>query len=120
MFGSPERKLVFDINDFDETAPGPWEWDVKRLAASFAIAGRENGFSAKERRAAVLATVRSYREAMAAFAGMRNLEVWYSHLSVEQAFAEFTARRRPETAEAAGGETSRRRAPRTACTRSRS
>ena len=91
VFGSPERNLVFDINDFDETAPGPWEWDVKRLAASFAIAGRENGFSAEERRAVVLDTVRAYREAMSGFAQMRNLEVWYSHLSVEQAFAQFTA-----------------------------
>jgi uncharacterized protein (DUF2252 family) len=91
VFGSPERNLVFDINDFDETAPGPWEWDVKRLAASFAIAGRENGFSGKERRAVLLATVRSYREAMKAFAEMRNLEVWYSHLPVNQAVAEFTA-----------------------------
>ncbi len=90
VFGSPERTLVFDINDFDETAPGPWEWDVKRLAASFSIAGREIGFSEKERRAVVLDTVRAYREAMAAFAGMRNLELWYSHLSVERAFAEFT------------------------------
>ena len=89
MFGSPERELVFDINDFDETAPGPWEWDVKRLAASFAIAGREIGFSDTERRAIVLATVRSYREAMAAFASMRNLELWYSHLPVEQAFQTF-------------------------------
>ncbi len=91
VFGSPERNLVFDINDFDETAPGPWEWDVKRLAASFAIGGREIGFSGKERRAVVLDTLRSYREAMHAFAQMRNLEVWYSHLSVEQAVAEFTA-----------------------------
>jgi len=91
VFGSPERTLVFDINDFDETAPGPWEWDVKRLAASFAIAGRENGFSEKERRAVVLDTVRAYREAMTAFAVVRNLELWYSHLPVEQAFAEFTA-----------------------------
>jgi len=90
FFGSPERTMVFDLNDFDETLPGPWEWDVKRLAASFAIAGRENGFSEKERRTAVLATVRSYREAMHAFAAMRELEVWYSHLSIEQAFAEFT------------------------------
>ncbi len=89
VFGSPERTMVFDINDFDETAPGPWEWDVKRLAASFAIAGRELGFSEKERRTVVLDTVRSYREAMRAFAGMRNLEVWYSHLPVEQAFREF-------------------------------
>ena len=103
VFGSPERNLVFDINDFDETAPGPWEWDVKRLAASFAIAGRENGFSEGERRTVVLATVRSYREAMAGFAGMRNLEVWYSSLPVEQAFREFTAgvdRKRVKRAEA--------------------
>ena len=91
MFGSPERDLVFDINDFDETAPGPWEWDVKRLAASFAIGGRENGFSGKERRTVVLDTVRAYREAMAAFAGMRNLEVWYTALPVERALREFTA-----------------------------
>jgi len=91
VFGSPERNLVFDINDFDETAPGPWEWDVKRLAASFAIAGRENGFSDEERRTVVLAMVRSYREAMAGFAGMRNLEVWYANLPVEQAFREFSA-----------------------------
>ncbi len=91
VFGSPERNLVFDINDFDETAPGPWEWDVKRLATSFAIAGRENGFSGKERRTVVLGTVRAYREAMTAFALMRNLEVWYSQLSVEQAVAQFAA-----------------------------
>ena len=91
MFGSPERNLVFDINDFDETAPGPWEWDVKRLAASFAIAGRENGFSQKQRETAVLATIASYREAMAGFAAMRNLEVWYASLPVEQAVREFTA-----------------------------
>jgi uncharacterized protein (DUF2252 family) len=91
VFGSPERNLVFDINDFDETAPGPWEWDVKRLAASFAIAGRENGFSGKERRAVVLDAVRSYREAMTAFAEMRNLDVWYSQLAAEKAVAEFSA-----------------------------
>jgi uncharacterized protein (DUF2252 family) len=89
MFGSPERTLGFDITEFDETASGPWEWDVKRLAASFAIAGRENGFSAKENRSIVLGTVRSYREAMRAFAAMRNLELWYSYLPVEQALAEF-------------------------------
>ena len=90
VFGSPERTLVFDMNDFDETAPGPWEWDVKRLVASFAIAGRERGFSKKERRTVALATVRSYREAMRMFAGMRDLEVWYSHLSADQAFREFS------------------------------
>jgi uncharacterized protein (DUF2252 family) len=91
VFGSPERTLVFDINDFDETAPGPWEWDVKRLAASFAIGGRENGFSTKERRTVVMDTVRSYREAMTAFASLRNLDVWYARLPVERAFQEFTA-----------------------------
>ena len=91
VFGSPERNLVFDLNDFDETAPGPWEWDVKRLAASFAVGGRETGFTAKEREAVVLDTVRAYREAMTAFARMRNLEVWYAHLSVDQGIAEFTA-----------------------------
>ena len=96
VFGSPERNLVFDINDFDETAPGPWEWDLKRLAASFAIGGRENGFSGKERHAVVLDTVRSYREAMTAFSQMRNVDVWYSHLSAEQALAEFTAGLKPK------------------------
>ncbi len=90
-FGSPERTLVFDINDFDETAPGPWEWDVKRLAASFAIAGRDNGFSLKDRETAVRATARSYREAMTGFAAMRNLQVWYASLPMEQALREFTA-----------------------------
>ena len=90
-FGSPERTLVFDVNDFDETTPGPWEWDVKRLAASFAIAGRDNGFSQKEREAAVLATIRSYREAMTGFAAMRNLQVWYASLPMEQVLREFTA-----------------------------
>ena len=90
VFGSPERRLVFDMNDFDETAPGPWEWDVKRLAASLAIAGRENGFSGKERRKIVLDTVRSYRQTVAVFAGMSNLDVWYSSLPVEQALQEFT------------------------------
>jgi uncharacterized protein (DUF2252 family) len=91
VFGSPERNLVFDMNDFDESAPGPWEWDVKRLVASFAIAGRDRGFAKKERRTIALETVRSYREAMRAFSAMRDLEVWYSHLSVDQAFREFTS-----------------------------
>ena len=91
VFGSPERTLVFDMNDFDETAPGPWEWDVKRLAASFVIGGRENGFSEAERRTVVLTTVRAYREAITAFAAMRNLELWYAHLSIARAVAEFTA-----------------------------
>jgi len=85
VFGSPERRLLFDLNDFDETAPGPFEWDVKRLAASLEIAGRGNAFKAKERRAVVVAAVQSYREAMRTFAGQGNLAVWYARLDVDQA-----------------------------------
>jgi uncharacterized protein (DUF2252 family) len=81
-FASPDRELVFDINDFDETARGPWEWDVKRLAASIAIAGRELGLAEVARRGAVESAVRSYREAMRRFAAMRNLELWYARLDV--------------------------------------
>src|SRR4051794_13498449 len=81
-FASPERSLVFDLNDFDETLRGPFEWDVKRLAASFEVAGRNRNLTAKERRTAVLTAVRSYREAMREFAAMRNLEVWYSRLDI--------------------------------------
>src|SRR5262249_3990393 len=73
VFASPERNLIFDINDFDETAPGPWEWDVKRLAASLAIAARINGLAEPARRSTVETTVRSYRQAMVGFAPMRNL-----------------------------------------------
>jgi uncharacterized protein (DUF2252 family) len=80
-FASPDRELVFDINDFDETGRGPWEWDVKRLAASIAVAGRELGLAAEARRVAEDA-VRSYREAMRRFATMRNLELWYARLDV--------------------------------------
>jgi uncharacterized protein (DUF2252 family) len=79
-FATPERTLVMDLNDFDETLPGPFEWDVKRLAASFEIAGRDRGFSKAERRAAVLASVGAYRAAMQEFAAMGNLDVWYAHL----------------------------------------
>jgi uncharacterized protein (DUF2252 family) len=104
VFGSPERNLVFDINDFDETAPGPWEWDVKRLAASFAIGGRENGFSAAERRGAVLATVRAYREAMSEFAGLPELQVWYASLPVERAVQDFTAGADPKRVKKAAAE----------------
>jgi Uncharacterized protein conserved in bacteria (DUF2252) len=83
VFAAPDRRLVVDVNDFDETLPGPWEWDVKRLAASFAIAGRDRDFRPKETSDAVLATVRAYREAMREFATMRNLDVWYARLDVE-------------------------------------
>lgn len=85
VFAAPDRRLVFDCNDFDETCPGPFEWDVKRLAASVAIAGRERGFDERERRETTLATVRAYRTAMRGFAKMRNIDVWYSRLDVEPA-----------------------------------
>ncbi|WP_233517528.1 DUF2252 domain-containing protein [Geodermatophilus marinus] len=83
LFASPERRLVFDANDFDETLPGPFEYDVKRLAASLDLAGRENGFSRKQREAVVAAAATRYRTAMARFAGMRDLDVWYSHVDTE-------------------------------------
>ncbi|MFF4242086.1 DUF2252 domain-containing protein [Actinomadura geliboluensis] len=83
LLASPERHLIFDINDFDETLPGPWEWDVKRLAASLAIAGRANGFSARRRAVAVRACVRSYRERMREFARMRILDIWYAQDSAD-------------------------------------
>ena len=88
MFSSPERRTVFDINDFDETLPGPWEWDIKRLATSVEICGRDNAFSKKERKAAVLSCVRGYRESMAHFAEMGNLDVWYAHFDVETLYAQ--------------------------------
>jgi uncharacterized protein (DUF2252 family) len=88
IFAASDRREVLDVNDFDETLPGPWEWDVKRLAASFAIAGRDRDFSRKETRAAVLRTVRSYREAMREFAAMRTLDVWYARLDVDTLLAD--------------------------------
>jgi len=87
-FASPERRLVFDVNDFDETLPGPFEWDVKRLAASLAVAGRANGFPAKARRQIALAAAEGYRTAMGGFAGQPFLDVWYAHLDIEPALAE--------------------------------
>jgi uncharacterized protein (DUF2252 family) len=81
LFASPERSLVFDANDFDETLPGPWEWDVKRLAASVVIAGRGNGFSARTNRTATMAAVRSYREWIARYASMRLMDVWYAKIT---------------------------------------
>ncbi len=82
VFQAPDRQLVFDINDFDETLPGPFEWDVKRLAVSVAIGGRDRGFKTAEREAAVLESVRAYRTAMADFAAMKEADVWYSRLAV--------------------------------------
>jgi uncharacterized protein (DUF2252 family) len=87
-FAAPDRRLVFDLNDFDESLPGPWEWDVKRLAASFAIAARENGFAPRRRAEAVRMVGHAYRESMREFASQRNLEVWYARLDVEAALAE--------------------------------
>jgi uncharacterized protein (DUF2252 family) len=83
-FASPERRLLFDLNDFDETLPGPFEYDLKRMAASFTIAGRNNGFSKPDTRAATLAAVAAYREAMAGFATMGTMGIWYAHLDEDQ------------------------------------
>jgi uncharacterized protein (DUF2252 family) len=80
-FASPGRQLVFDVNDFDETLPGPWEWDVKRLAASIEVAGRDRGSRPKERRTAVAAAVARYRTSMRTFANMRDIDVWYTRLT---------------------------------------
>jgi uncharacterized protein (DUF2252 family) len=90
-YASPERRLVFDINDFDETLPGPFEWDVKRLSASLIIASRDNGFSKKQSRKITLAAVESYRTAMRAFAAQPILDVWYAHLEMDQAIADYKA-----------------------------
>jgi uncharacterized protein (DUF2252 family) len=91
LFASPERRLVFDLNDFDETLPGPWEWDVKRLAASLVVAARDNGFRSRDRRDLVLDCVRAYRTAMRSFAAMGHLDVWYAHVDAEQVQARFAA-----------------------------
>ena len=88
-FASPERRLVFDVNDFDETLPGPFEWDVKRLAASLAVAARDNGYPAKAGRKIALAAAERYRTAMREFAEQAFLDVWYAHLDIEPVVAEF-------------------------------
>jgi uncharacterized protein (DUF2252 family) len=95
VFAAPDRRLVFDLNDFDETLPGPFEWDVKRLAASITVAGRERGFSKAHRRQTTLTAVREYREAMRHFAGMRDLDVWYARLDVEDVFDRWRSRVSP-------------------------
>jgi uncharacterized protein (DUF2252 family) len=96
VFASPERRLVFDVNDFDETLQGPWEWDVKRLAVSVLIAARSNGYRDKEQDRVVLDTVGQYRTAMADFAGMQNLDVWYSHLDIDSALREYGSQFKPK------------------------
>jgi uncharacterized protein (DUF2252 family) len=95
VFASPERRLMFDANDFDETLPGPWEWDVKRLAVSMLIAARDNGFRGKEQDRIVRDTVGAYRAAMAEFAAMANLDVWYSHLDIESAIRDYGSQFKP-------------------------
>jgi uncharacterized protein (DUF2252 family) len=90
-FAAPDRRLVFDINDFDETLPGPWEWDLMRLAASFAIAGRDRGFVEAQRRSMVLAAVRGYRESMRGLAKARHLDVWYLRLDIAAALEQWQA-----------------------------
>ena len=94
LFGSAERRLMFDVNDFDETLPGPWEWDVKRLAASMEVAARDNGLLVKERRDIVIATVARYRMAMREFASMTNLDVWYAHADMTEVRAQLDAQLR--------------------------
>ena len=88
-FASPSRRMVFDVNDFDETLPGPFEWDIKRLAASLAVAGRDNGFSGKDRRQIALSAAESYRTAMREFAGQHFMDVWYAHLDVDDTITKF-------------------------------
>jgi uncharacterized protein (DUF2252 family) len=101
VFASPERRLVFDINDFDETLPGPWEWDVKRLAVSMLIAARDNGYRVKDQERVVLEAVGRYRAAMREFAGMQNLAVWYARMEIESLLAERAAQFKPRTVERA-------------------
>ncbi len=88
-FATPERRVIVDINDLDETLPAPWEWDVKRLAASFVLAGRNNGHSEDDARGAAFACVRSYRKSMADFSQMRVLDIWYSSIDLDQLIASF-------------------------------
>ena len=119
IFAAPDRRLVFSINDFDETLPGPFEWDVKRLAASFAVAGRDRDFKAAIRRSVVMAAVREYREAIARFAEMRNIDVWYQRLDVagiQEQLGAAASRKQMRRFR----RRSQRRRRRTACERSRS
>src|SRR5262245_63978724 len=88
-FATPERALVFDINDFDETLPGPFEWDVKRLATSFVLAARWLGFGPADARRSAVSVVAAYRETLARFAEMTVLETWYAKVTIEEVFAEF-------------------------------
>jgi uncharacterized protein (DUF2252 family) len=97
VFASPDRRLVFDLNDFDETLPGPWEWDVKRLAASMLIAAQSNDFQKRDQRRVVLDCAASYRNTMASFATMGNLEVWYSRFEIESVLAKYADQLKPRS-----------------------
>jgi uncharacterized protein (DUF2252 family) len=101
VFASPDRRLTFDLNDFDETVPGPWEWDVKRLAASMLIAAQSNDLRNRDQRRVVLDCVASYRNAMASFATMGNLDVWYSRFEVEAVLAKYAAQFKPRAVKGA-------------------
>ncbi len=109
VFASPERRLMFDVNDFDETLPGPWEWDVKRLAVSMLIAARDNGYRAKEQDQIVLETVGRYRTAMAEFSGMKDLDVWYARLDMESALQEYGSQFKPKLVKRAGKQVAKAR-----------
>jgi uncharacterized protein (DUF2252 family) len=98
VFASPERQLVFDVNDFDETLPGPWEWDIKRLTTSLMIAARNNDFSVKHQERIVLASAEEYRTAMARFAAMADLDVWYAHLDIDDTFERLSSQLAPKVA----------------------
>jgi uncharacterized protein (DUF2252 family) len=98
LFASPERSLVFDLNDFDETLPGPWEWDIKRLAVSMLIAAINNGYEAADQDQAVLVAVQAYRDAMRQFATMNNLEIWYAHLNTDRMMQEYRSQLKPKMA----------------------
>ena len=112
----PSEPLLFDLNDFDETLPGPFEYDVKRMSASFTIAARNNGFTKAEAHDVTLASVRAYREAMAGFAQMRTMDIWYAHLSEQELMAAIDSGRALREGQGAeeGGEGDARRRPRRA------
>jgi uncharacterized protein (DUF2252 family) len=109
VFGSPDRRLVFDLNDFDETLPGPWEWDVKRLAASMVIGAQANDFRARDRRRIALECVGAYRNAMAGFAAMSTLDVWYARFEIESVLAEYARDLRPRAVKRAEKELAKAR-----------
>ena len=119
-FAAPDRRLVFSVNDFDETLPGPFEWDVKRLAASFAVAGRDRGFDDKQREAVNLAVGKAYREAMSGYAARGNLDLWYTRVDVEDLMAEAAAGRDGRRSASGQSRTWRRRGRKTASRRLRS